>query len=242
MRNIKVLMEYDGTDFCGWQTQAHSRSVQEELEKAITQITGETVRTTGAGRTDTGVHARGQVANFTIEKKTPLDRLLIGLNAVLPKDVRIKEIAEAPETFSARFSAKERRYKYYISKVPIAAGRQYCLHFPHPLSVPEMQKACALLLGEKSFKSFCLSEAQVLHYRCEVRHASWIENNSLLIFEIHANRFLHNMVRAIVGTMIQLGQNKITFADFERIIQSEDRRLAGYTASAAGLFLEEVVY
>ncbi len=242
MRNIKIIVEYDGTKFHGWQFQTNCRSVQDELQKAVQTITSEPVVTEGAGRTDTGVHARGQVANFKIEKEMELPDLLKGLNAVLPTDIRIKRIHEMDMDFHARFSAKERRYKYYIVQEPLAVGRQYHWFYPHALNFERMQSGCALLIGEKSFKSFCLSDAEVDHYLCRVSKAEWVERDGVKIFEIHANRFLHNMVRAIVGTFVNLGREKITLEDLKIIIEKEDRKLAGFTAPAVGLFLEEVVY
>lgn len=242
MRNIKIIIEYDGTKFHGWQFQKEQRSVQGELQKAVQHITGEDVVVEGAGRTDTGVHARGQVGNFKIEKAIEPDALQKGLNAVLPNDVRIKAIEEVDLNFHARFSAKSRRYKYRIVQHPIAIGRQYHWFYPHLLNFEIMQQSVAHLLGEKSFKAFCLSEAEVNHYRCHVLHARWYEENGLKIFEIHANRFLHNMVRCLVGTFINLGKGKISANDLPMIIAKEDRKLAGFTAPAVGLCLEEVIY
>jgi tRNA pseudouridine38-40 synthase len=242
MRNIKIVVEYDGTRFHGWQFQSHCLSVQGELQRAVRQITSESVIVEGAGRTDTGVHARGQVANFKIEKEMDLSSLMKGLNAVLPDDVRIKRIDEAAMEFHARFSAKERRYKYYIVQQPIAVGRHFHWFYPLPVNFELMQSGCALLIGEKSYRSFCLSEAEVNHYLCRVFKAEWVEKDGVKIFEIHANRFLHNMVRALVGTFINLGRGKITLDDLRTIIEKEDRKLAGFTAPAVGLFLEEVIY
>jgi tRNA pseudouridine38-40 synthase len=242
MRNIKILVEYDGTDFHGWQVQENLRTVQGELFRAVRQITSESVVVEGAGRTDRGVHARGQVANFKIEKSVPLLDLRKGLNAVLPADIRVRSIDEVDEEFHARFSAVERRYRYYISAVPVAIGRQYCWYYSYSLDLAAMNAACRWLVGERSFKSFCLSEAEVSHYLCDVRKAVWTENGPMRTFEIHANRFLHNMVRCLVGTMALVGRGKIDAEEVKRIMEREDRRLAGFTAPASGLVLEEVVY
>lgn len=242
MRNIKITIEYDGTHFNGWQFQPHHRSVQGELQRAVKQITAEQVTVEGAGRTDTGVHARGQVGNFKIEKEIALPELMKGLNAVLPEDVRVKSIDEVDINFHARFSAKERRYKYYIVQCPIALGRQYYWFYPHHLDFELMQNSCGVLLGQKNFRSFCLSQAEVNHYICEVRKAEWYEKDGAKIFEIHANRFLHNMVRTIVGTFVNLGRGRITYGELINILEKEDRRAAGFAAPPGGLFLEEVVY
>ncbi len=242
MRNIKITIEYDGTDFNGWQYQPHHRSVQGELQRAVKQITSEEVTVEGAGRTDTGVHARGQVGNFKLEKTIELSDLMKGLNAVLPDDVRIWNIEEADMNFHARFSAKERRYRYFLVHQPLAIGRQYHWFYPHKLDFEQMQKSCAIFVGQKNFRSFCLSQAEVNHYICDVRKAVWYEKDHVKIFEIHANRFLHNMVRTLVGTMVNLGRGKITQDGVMEILEKEDRRAAGFAAPPQGLFLEEVVY
>jgi len=242
MRNIKIIIEYDGTKFCGWQFQKHCRSVQGELQKAVKQITGEECTVEGAGRTDAGVHARGQVGNFKIEKVVPVTDLQKGLNAVLPHDVRIKTIEEVGLDFHARFSAKKRRYRYSVVQEPIAIDRQYLWFCPYPLNFDLMQEGCTLILGERSFKSFCLSESEVSHYRCNVEQATWVEDEGVKVFEITANRFLHNMVRCLVGTFVNLGRGKISLDELKAIIDKEDRTVAGFTAPAMGLCLEEVVY
>lgn len=242
MRNIRILVEYDGTKFHGWQIQRNLRTVQDELKKAVRAITMETVSVEGAGRTDAGVHARGQVANFKIEKAISLFDLQKGLNAVLPHDIRIKQTEEVDEFFHARFSATERRYAYYIAQQPLAIGRQYVYYYCHPLDIPIMQDAARLLIGMKSFKSFCLAKAEVNHYICDVRKAEWSVSSNMLVFSIHANRFLHNMVRSIVGTMIRIGTGRLTTRDLHGILEKQDRRLAGFTAPSAGLVLEEVIY
>lgn len=242
MRNIKIIIEYDGTNFNGWQFQPHHRSVQGELQRAVKQISSEEITVEGAGRTDSGVHARGQVGNFKIEKDIDLPELMKGLNAVLPDDVRVKSINEVDMNFHSRFSAKERRYKYYMVQYPISVGRQYCWYYPHELDFDIMKSACSLLIGQKSFRSFCLTRAEVNHYICDIQKAEWREESGVKTFEIHANRFLHNMVRTIVGTFVNLGRGRITYNDLVDILEKEDRRAAGFSAPAEGLFLEEVVY
>lgn len=242
MRNIRILVEYDGTAFHGWQVQRDLRTVQREIQKAVEAITSETVAVEGAGRTDRGVHARGQVANFTIQKDIGLFELRKGLNAMLPPDIRIKESAEVDLSFHARFSAVERRYAYYIATKPTAIGRQYCWFYSHPLDVSAMRQAGQMLIGMKSFRSFCLTKAEVNHYVCDVRKSDWEESEGMLVFTINANRFLHNMVRCIVGTCIRIGTGKLGVSQLHDILEKEDRRLAGFTAPASGLVLEEVLY
>lgn len=241
-RNIKIIIEYDGTDFSGWQFQPRVRTVQGALQDAVRQITQETVVVEGAGRTDAGVHARAQVGNFKIFKSMTLADLSKGLNAVLPDDVRIVGIEEAAIDFHARFSARERRYRYTISRRPAAIGRHQVWSYPHPLDIERMSDACRYVIGEKNFRSFCLSEAEVNHYRCDVRHAAWTADGTLIYFDIHANRFLHTMVRCLVGTFVQIGRGKMSADELQVIIEKEDRRVAGYTAPARGLCLEAVMY
>ncbi len=242
MRNLKILIEYDGTNFSGWQYQPHARTVQGSLQEAVFQITRESVTVEGAGRTDAGVHASGQVGNFRIAKAIDLGDLVKGLNAVLPPDLRILGVENVPDEFHARFSARERRYRYTISRRPTALRRATEWHYPHALDVDRMQSACASILGEHNFRSFCLSVAEVTHYRCEVRFAQWTQEGDRLFFDIGANRFLHTMVRCLVGTFLQIGRRKWPPEELERILQLEDRKQAGFTAPAHGLCLREVLY
>lgn len=242
MRNIRVLVEYDGTDFHGWQYQSHCRSVQGALQEAVQRITSEEVIVEGAGRTDTGVHARGQVANFKIQHSIETRKLCIGLNAVLPSDVRIVSVQEAADNFHARFSARERRYRYRIAPRPSALLRHFTWFYPQRLDLDAMQAACAELIGEKNFKSFCLSETVLPHYQCDVKSAMWLMENDIHVFEIRSNRFLHNMVRGIVGTMIMIGRGRLKPGDITTILTKEHRRHAGFNAPPHGLCLEEVIY
>ncbi|HNE84456.1 MAG TPA: tRNA pseudouridine(38-40) synthase TruA [bacterium] len=242
MRNIRIVVEYDGTDFHGWQYQSHCRSVQGTLQEAVRRITSENVVVEGAGRTDTGVHARGQVANFKINHAIAEGRIALALNAVLPTDVRVISAQEAPDTFHARFSARERRYRYRITPMPAALQRHYCWFYPHVMNWEAMQAACAELIGEKNFKSFCLSETVLPHYQCDVKSAVWLMENDVHVFEIRANRFLHNMVRGIVGTMIMIGRGRLMPGDIATILAKAHRRHAGFNAPPHGLCLEEVIY
>jgi tRNA pseudouridine38-40 synthase len=242
MRNIKLLIEYDGTDFCGWQWQPENRTVQGELENAFQQLLRENVRLSAAGRTDAGVHALGQVVNFRTGSSLPLQALEKGGNALLAKDVRILKAEEADEAFSARFDARIRYYKYVISKQPIAVGRQYTWYLKHPLDLERMNSACQFILGENDFQSFCQAGAAVDHYLSFVFSASFQENEEMIMFEIAANRFLHNMVRILVGTFIQVGLNKTAPEDMARILAAKDRCCAGPTVPPKGLFLVKVDY
>ena len=242
MRNIRLVLEYDGTDFSGWQCQPELRTIQGEVERSLSQVTQEKIKLTTAGRTDTGVHALGQVANFFTKSRLPVETFKRGGNAVLPKDIRILDASQVSDTFNSRFSAKARHYHYIIRKTPFAIGRSYAWYIRQALDVPTMNSACKFLVGENDFQSFCQAGANVTHYRSNVLYAKWTENNEQITFEIGANRFLHNMVRILVGTFVDLGKHKLTVNDISSIIEEKDRRVAGQTAPALGLFLVRVEY
>lgn len=242
MRNIKLTLEYDGTDFVGWQIQPNGRSVQEELEKALRQILQEKCKTNAAGRTDSGVHARGQVANFFTSKEVSPSQLVKSLNGVLPEDVVVLKAEEVDERFHARYSAQSRRYRYIISRTPTALLRKYSWPIGYRLDIASMERCAEAILGEHDFQSFCKAEADVDHYRCVVHTAAWKEMNSILEFDITANRFLHGMVRALVGTIVDVGRGYTSFEEFREILEARNRNAAGMAAPSKGLFLEEVMY
>ncbi|NIA28607.1 MAG: tRNA pseudouridine(38-40) synthase TruA [Actinobacteria bacterium] len=242
MRNIKLVVEYDGSDFSGWQYQPNAVTVQGELERSLSNLTQSKVRLTAAGRTDAGVHALGQVANFHTNSQLPAETIKRGGNAMLAKSIRIVSADEVSESFSARFSARVRKYRYVISKRPKAIGRMYSWFCPYKLNVDPMQQACTFILGENDFEAFCHAGAKLEHYRCNVLSALWFEKNDDLIFEVTANRFVHNMVRILAGTFVEIGRGKRTPEDMQAILESKDRKQAGATVPAHGLFLVSVGY
>jgi tRNA pseudouridine38-40 synthase len=242
MRNLRLLVEYDGTGYVGWQIQANGRSVQGEITRVLEQVVQEPVNLIGAGRTDAGVHARGQVANCRIEGGISAGALHQALNSMLPPDIRILELTDAPETFHARRDACERRYRYQIGRVPAAIGRQYRWYLRRDLDVAVMNHLALRIVGTHDFEAFCKYAAEVDHYRCTVAAAGWEEEGGLLVFDIRANRFLHGMVRALVGTMVDVGRGYTTVQEFEEIMESRDRSRAGMAAPAHGLVLESVRY
>ena len=242
MRNIKLTIEYDGTEFCGYQIQANDRTVQAEVERSLSMLTDEPVRLTAAGRTDSGVHALAQVVNFKTKSRVPLDAFVRGGNTRLPRDVRILEAKEVADEFSARYSAKRRTYRYFITRENRAIGRQYAWYYWNPLSVKELNASCRDILGLHDFKSFCQAKADVDHYFCDVRYAFWKETKGRMVFEICANRFLHNMVRTLVGTMVEIADIRLTSVPIRHILEAKDRTAAGQTAPAHGLFLYNVQY
>jgi tRNA pseudouridine38-40 synthase len=242
MRNIKLTLEYDGTHFVGWQTQANGRSVQEEVTKVLRQVLQEKVTLHGAGRTDSGVHARGQVANFLTTSAFDVSPLLNALNGNLPDDVCILVIEEVPERFRARQDAKSRIYRYYVSLAPIAIARRYQWYVKYSLDVDLMNVIAASIIGDWDFESFCKFAADVDHFRCTVMKSEWTSLRGGLVYEIRANRFLHGMVRTLVGTMVDMGRGHTPAAAFPEIMNARDRTKAGMAAPAHGLFLEEVIY
>jgi len=242
MRNLRLLLEYDGTAFVGWQIQANGRSVQGEISRVLEQVLQEKVNLIGAGRTDAGVHARGQVASVRTESDMECPALMHALNGLLPPDVRVLGLTDVPEAFHARFDARERRYRYVIGRIPAAIGRQYRWYLQKELDVAAMNRIAARIVGEHDFEAFCKYAAEVEHYRCTVTGAVWEQGPGVLSFRISANRFLHGMVRALVGTMVDVGRGYTLEQEFEGIMQSRDRARAGMAAPAQGLALEEVVY
>ena len=242
MRNIKLLIEYDGTDYCGWQRQENGRTIQGEIEAALQSLLQEKVDVIGAGRTDAGVHARGQVANFRTASSLQLYEFRNGLNALLPEDIVVLEAGDAPAEFHARYSAKERSYSYHITRRPSALLRCYSWYVKYDLDVDVMRWAAAAMLGEHDFGSFCKSASEAEHHCCIVSQASWEVDGTDLHFTIRANRFLHGMVRAMVGTIVDVGRGYITVEDFVDILGIKDRAHAGMAAPAKGLTLESVLY
>jgi len=242
LRTIKLIIEYDGTDFCGWQIQVNDRTVQAELERSLSMLTNESIRATAAGRTDSGVHALGQVVHFKTLSTLPLDAFVRGGNTRLPYDVRIVSAEDVDGNFHARYSAKARTYRYTITKRPIAVGRRYVWYYWNSLDVERMQAACQYILGSHNFKSFCQTGSDVKHHICDVQIADWQETDDQFIFTIKANRFLHNMVRILVGTMVEIGEGKLEPEAIPEILATQERGAAGNTAPAIGLVFVHVDY
>ncbi len=242
MRNIKLVVEYDGTDFVGWQIQQQGRTVQQEITSILRQILQEDVNVIGAGRTDSGVHARGQVANFRTNSPLTPETLLNALNGLLPRDICIHAAEEVPEEFHARFDAKERTYRYFIAPRPTAIDRRYSWFSKYTLDIGVMNTCAKLLEGEHDFCSFSKLNPELSHSRCIVASSHWFESNGMFVYEIQANRFLHGMVRTLVGTMVHVGRSYRTFDEFRKILNSRERSEAGMSAPPHGLFLESVRY
>ncbi len=239
---IRLTIEYDGTGFVGWQFQKNGHSIQEEVEKAIKQILQADVRIAGGGRTDAGVHARGQVASFFVERDVEIRILAKSLNAVMPHGIIVLEAAEAPQGFNARHDAKNRRYTYSISQYPTAIQRNYCWQVFQNLDFDLMQNCARQIIGTHCFRSFCKVDNDNHNHHCHVVVSKWFQKDKLLVYEITANRFLHGMVRTLVGTMVNIGRGHTEYKDFQKILESNNRSLAGMSAPAKGLFLEQIMY
>jgi tRNA pseudouridine38-40 synthase len=242
--NIKLVIEYEGTRYCGWQVQPNGPTIQEKLELAIRQITGETVRIFGAGRTDAGVHASGQVANFHTACRMSAERMCHALNAVLPDDIVVLDLSAVPESFHARYSAKSKRYRYTILNrtAPSAIHRHHSLHLAQPLDIAAMREAAGHLIGTWDFSSFgCNAGREDDPVRTVLAIAVDRQGNYLTI-EIEAVSFLYKMVRSIVGTLIDVGKGKMQPSDVLQILKDRDRKKASATAPAKGLTLVQVNY
>lgn len=242
MRNIKLVIEYDGSGFHGWQIQNSERTVQGEIGRALQELLQESPNLCVAGRTDAGVHASGQVANFKTSSGMDVSNIFRGLNFYLPEDVRILSAGDVADDFHSRFSAVDRTYSYQITTKPTAIARQYAWRCYFKLDIETMQEASQHLLGAHVFKAFSKYVPDEKHYKCLVMAADWQGQEDRLVFTIRANRFLHNMIRIIIGTIVEVGYGKRQPGNIAEVLKSEDRELAGNTVPAHGLCLLNVNY
>ncbi len=250
MRNLKVILSYDGAEFSGWQVQPDAITVQGTLASAIGRITGEKVLPQGSGRTDAGVHALAQVMTFVTESSVPAGNFLKAMNDILPASVRVLEVREAPSEFHARHSARAKTYRYRIYRDGICPPflARYVWHYPYPLAEEEMARSAALVAGEHDFTSFTAvdpergrGEAAALNVR-NIFSSSWERLGEELVYTVRGSGFLHHMVRNLVGTFILVGKGTLQVQDVSRILEARDRSAAGATAPASGLYLVSVEY
>lgn len=248
MRNLKLILAYDGSDFCGWQVQPDGGSVQGTLASAIGRITGEKVLPQGSGRTDAGVHALAQVATFQTESVIPAANLVTALNDILPASIRMIEASEVPADFHARKSAKAKIYRYRILREAICPPflARYVWHYPYPLSFDVMAEAEQLIEGEHDFTSFAAVDPEKgAPERSNIRKifsSAWRQDGNEFVYEIRGNGFLHHMVRNLVGTFLLVGKGTLRPADVPDILSAKNRSAAGATAPAQGLYLVSVEY
>ncbi len=233
---------YSGTNYHGWQNQANAVGVQEVVEGALSKIFRTKIEIVGSGRTDTGVHCVQQFFHADIEKEFDEKTWLVKINSLLPKDIAIRSIKPVKENAHARYDAFERSYQYKITRVkdPLLVG--YAYYFFKEVDVTNLNRAAALLVGEQDFECFSKVKTDVNHFICNLKAARWNQKGDLLVFSITANRFLRGMVRAIVGTLLDVGTGKISLHEFEHIIKSKDRKKAGMNVPPEGLYLTSVKY
>lgn len=247
-RNIRLTIEYAGTEYCGWQSQKGDATIQDKITAAIARVTGQKVNLTGAGRTDAGVHALGQVANFKIEHSLEAERFRDAINYYLPDDIRIVESIQAADQFHARFDAKFRRYRYLVGLKPTAIYRHQ-RWFQRSLDIKILNQAAELITGEHDFKAFCVVSSQKEDNRCIIEHSRWRQVGPLLIYEVRGNRFLHSMVRSLVGAMVNMSRTdtdlnpqNLTLDRLGDILDAPGEERVVFTAPAHGLYLVSVGY
>jgi len=233
---------YDGTKYNGWQNQANGLGVQQVVEETLSKLLREKISIVGSGRTDTGVHCVQQFFHADIQKEIGRKEMLQRLNSFLPKDIAIRNILPVKSDAHARYDARERAYEYQITtrKNPLLVGRAFYFFMQCHISL--MNEAAASLLGKHDFTSFSKVKTDVNHFVCTIKKAHWVKKGDLMIFSISANRFLRGMVRAIVGTLLEVGAQKISVKEFQSIIKSKDRKKAGMNVPPEGLYLISVKY
>jgi tRNA pseudouridine38-40 synthase len=267
VRNLKLILAYDGTDFAGWQVQPGRATIQGTLASAIGRLTGENVLPQGSGRTDAGVHALAQVASFPTASTIPIENWALALNHILPSSIRVLEVAEAGPDFHPRKSAKDKTYRYRIQRAAVCPPfvARYVWHCPYPLDEQSMIAAANVVVGEHDFTSFAAVDPERMDRMAaasdpgengapgesavegptnirKIFSSSWTREGDELIYTVRGSGFLHHMVRNLVGTFILVGKGTLTHADFARILAARNRSAAGPTAPAAGLFLVNVEY
>ncbi len=237
-----IEIAYKGKNYFGWQRQPKQISVQEVLEEKLSTMLRENIAIVGAGRTDTGVHAKQMYAHFDYSGDIDSEKFTFKLNSFLPKDISIYRIFKVEDKAHARFDATSRAYEYHIhiGKNPFLTDGTYQIY--HSLDIDKMNEAAKLMYDYTNFKCFSKSKTDVRTYNCDVMNAKWIEIDHLLVFHVKADRFLRNMVRAIVGTLLEVGEGKKTVDDFKEVLESRDRSKAGTSVPAQGLYLTEIVY
>lgn len=260
MRNLKLILAYDGSEFAGWQVQPNLATVQGTLASAIGRLSGENVLPQGSGRTDAGVHALAQVASFATESRIPVENWLVAVNDILPPAIRVLEVSEVPPEFHPRRSALAKTYRYRMYRGAICPPflARYVWHYPYPLEEAAMAETAPLVVGEHDFTSFAAVDPERVERMAggqgengagaapsnvrRVFSSGWQREGDELIYTVRGSGFLHHMVRNLVGTFVQVGKGSVSGEDFRRIVAARERSAAGPTAPASGLFLVRVEY
>jgi tRNA pseudouridine38-40 synthase len=250
MRNLKLTLSYDGTDFSGWQVQPETATIQGALASAIGRVTGEKVLPQASGRTDAGVHALAQVVTFVTESSVPTENFQKALNDILPSSVRVLEAEEVAADFHARHSAKAKTYRYRIYRATLCPPflARYVWHYPYPLEEDAMARAAAYVIGEHDFTSFAAvdrersREDELLSNMRQIYSSCWERVEEEFVYTVRGSGFLHHMVRNLVGTFVLVGKGTLRPDDITRILEAKDRSQAGATAPANGLYLVNVEY
>lgn len=245
MQNFKMTIQYDGTKYNGWQKQGNtSNTIQEKIEAVISQLTGEKIELNASGRTDAGVHALGQVANFKTDMEPDTEYMLKEINRYLPKDIRILDLKKADIMFHSRLNARRKTYVYRIDNTDFGSvfDRKYAMRFNDRLDIKAMREAAAFYVGEHDFKSFCTKKNMKKSTIRKIYSVDITQKNGIIEIEYCGNGFLYNMVRILTGTLMDVGRGRLKPSDIADIIEARDRGRAGFTAEPEGLFLKSVEY
>ena len=242
MNNYKLTIQYDGTNYAGWQIQADCKTIQQTITDGIKIITGKNINLIGSGRTDSGVHAFGQVANFKTESELDIYRFKFSLNSVLPKDISVIDIEKVPEEFHARYDAKSRKYIYLFIRYKSPFYETFAYRYFYNLDPAFLNRLSKRLIGEKDFTSFARKSSEPEDKNCVIYDAHWSERKGFVIFSIEANRFLHGMVRTIIGTLLNAQKNNYDEEYLEKVLLAKNRESAAEAVPAKGLFLYKVKY
>ncbi|MFA1715195.1 tRNA pseudouridine(38-40) synthase TruA [Peribacillus frigoritolerans] len=245
MPKYKCVIAYDGTDFAGYQVQPEKRTIQSEFEAVLAQMhKGTIIKVTASGRTDSGVHAKGQVLHFESPLTFPTENWIKAFSALLPTDIIVLEVDIVPDEFHARFHTTGKEYRYIVarSKLRDPFKRNYAYHYPYPLNVEAMREAISYLIGTHDFTSFCSAKTEVVDKVRTIKEMDFEESDDFLVFRFVGEGFLYNMVRILVGTLLEVGSGKMSPHDMSGILDKKDRSFAGKTAPAQGLYLWKVFY
>ncbi len=242
MNNYKLIIQYDGTNYSGWQIQKNAQTIQQRISDAAETLLKEKVNLIGSGRTDAGVHALGQTANFRTESKIDTGKFLYSINSILPQDISIIKMEKAAEEFHSRFDARERSYIYLFSKLKTPFYFRYSYSYPGRIDCAKLNALSETFLGKKDFTSFARKSAEPENKTCNIYNIHWKQTNGLVIFKIEADRFLHGMVRTIIGTLLRAAGENLGRDFLDTVLNSLNREAAGEAVPAKGLFLFKVKY